>query len=244
MLKARRFSVGGTVARTVLGIRPWRVQMAAPRFCVQLSPRRGAARARACKSLRGYPFPGAPKERAALVHLAVSSALGCAGGGGGHEPLGFLMLYPDAVGWWRFAPPAPRRSRGGRADASESSVSDFFFVLGGRQWVWPLGHPFPGAPKTCAAPVHPAVSSALGCAGGGGHEPPGVASHSARLQDSAAFLHVAATSTREVAAGRVAVDWQRVAPQHRAESRGEGLIVSSRHHVSVLFFARRFVWAK
>jgi len=79
MLKARRFSVGGTVARTVLGIRPWRVQMAAPRFCVQLSPRRGAARARACKSLRGYPFPGAPKERAAPSHPHASAALGWRG---------------------------------------------------------------------------------------------------------------------------------------------------------------------
>jgi len=225
------------VARTVLGIRPWRVQMAAPRFCVQLSPRRGAARARACKSLRGYPFPGAPKERAALVHLAVCSVLGCAGGGGGMSLWGFLAVSGCGRLVAVRAPSAAQESRGARGCVRVVRVG-LFFVLGGRQWVWPLGHPFPGAPKTCAAPVHPAVSSALGCAGGGGHEPPGVASHSARLQDRAAFLHVAATSTREVAAGRVAVDWQRVAPQHRAESRGEGLICSSRQHVSVLFFAR------
>jgi len=53
--------------------------------------------------------------------------------------------------------------------------------------------------------VHPDVSAALGGAGGSRHEPLEVSSLLARLQDIAAFTHLAATFMREVAAGYRAV---------------------------------------
>ena len=176
------------MARTVLRIRPWRVQRTAPRFLSALGCAGGSGH-----EPPGYPLPGAsagPRRVSAPGHHPHER-------GRGRPPL----QQPCCGRLGRqVAPTAPRRSRGwGRLDSSRAVCTELFcFYPVGGSWHELPGYPLPGAPKQRAAPAHLAASRALGCAGGVGHELRGILPRGA----SAGPFRVSALSCRLHERGR------------------------------------------
>jgi hypothetical protein len=130
------------VARTVLRIRPWRVQRTAPRFLSALG----------CAGGGGHEPPGCIpslarlQDRAALVHLAASSALGCAGGII-HESLGHP--FPWRVYRTRLAATLMRG-----VAVSHPRSSRFFCYLPHR-FVYRTGRPTTIQPRAAGGESHP-----------------------------------------------------------------------------------------